>query len=161
VTLNERQQARFESPIGWVRVTTNPSGAVVEVSFVDDGSASVGHAENASVAAAQLQEYFTGVRREFDFELEPVGTEFERRVWAEVVRIPYGATDTYGAIANRLGDPGASRAVGLANARNPIAVVVPCHRVVASDGDLTGYAGGLWRKKWLLAHESGQTHLEF
>jgi methylated-DNA-[protein]-cysteine S-methyltransferase len=161
VTLNERQQARFESPIGWVRVATNRNGAVVAVSFVDDDSASEKPTENASAAAEQLQEYFAGLRREFDLELEPEGTEFERRVWAELVRIPYGETDTYGAIANRLGDHGASRAVGLANARNPIAVVVPCHRVLGSSGDLTGYAGGLWRKKWLLALESGQGRLVF
>ena len=157
----ETLKVRIESPIGGVRVTTNRDGAVVEVAFVDDDRATGKPGEAASAAAQQLQEYFSGARTEFDLELEPAGTEFERRVWAELVRIPFGLTDTYGAIADRLGDPGASRAVGLANARNPIAIVVPCHRVVGASGDLTGYAGGLWRKKWLLAHESGQGRLEF
>ena len=107
-------------------------------------------------AAHQLEEYFAGSRTIFDLTVAPEGTEFEKRVWKDLVEISFGATDTYGAIAARLGDPGASRAVGVANARNPVAIVIPCHRVIGSNGDLTGYAGGLHRKRWLLAHESGQ-----
>ena len=105
-------------------------------------------------AAAQLEEYFAGARTEFDLPLEPEGTDFQRRVWAELVRIPYGETMTYGELARRLGNPTGSRAVGLANGRNPLGIVVPCHRVVGSGGDLTGYGGGLPRKRLLLDLEA-------
>ena len=104
-------------------------------------------------ARRQLAEHFAGDRADFDLPLAPPGTDFQRRVWAELRRIPYGTTATYGQLAARLGDPKSVRAVGLANGRNPIAVVVPCHRVVGSNGKLTGYAGGLTVKSWLLAHE--------
>ena len=104
---------------------------------------------------AQLDEYFTGRRHAFELELDPAGSEFERRVWTALTEIPYGETTSYGEIALRVGAPGAARAVGLANGRNPIAVVVPCHRVIGSDGSLTGYGGGLPRKRLLLDLESG------
>ncbi len=155
-------RARLESPIGTVEVTVNEAAAVVSVAFVDEPRS---EAEDGSTACArplkQLQEYFRGERRGFELALEPEGTEFEHKVWNEVRRIPFGATDTYGEIAKRLGDPDAARAVGVANARNPIAIIVPCHRVIGAHGDLTGYAGGLDRKKWLLDMESGQSRLEF
>ncbi len=106
-------------------------------------------------AARQLEEYFAGTRHEFDLVLAPRGTEFQRRVWAGLCEIPFGETRTYGQLATRLGSPGASRAVGLANGRNPIAVIVPCHRVIGADGSLTGYAGGMDRKRVLLDLESG------
>lgn len=154
-------QAQIPSPIGGVRVTVDVHGGVVAVAFVDDELADGAPSPAAVAAAKQLSEYFAGSRREFDLRLAPEGSGFERRVWAEVLLIPYGATETYGAIAQRLGDGSLSRAVGAANARNPIAILVPCHRVVGADGDLTGYAGGLRRKKWLLAHESGQQRLVF
>ena len=105
-------------------------------------------------ATRQLSEHFAGERSEFDLPLDPPGTAFQRRVWDELCRIPYGTTTTYGELAERLGDPKAVRAVGLANGRNPIAVVVPCHRVIGSDGKLRGYAGGIERKQRLLALES-------
>lgn len=160
MTLQGPFQAQLSSPIGGVRVTVNHKGAVVSVAFVDDDL--VGPEDGRAAAAArQLEEYFAGTQRDFDLVVAPDGTEFEKRVWKELVQIPFGSTDTYGAIAGRLGDSGASRAVGVANARNPIAIIVPCHRVIGFDGDLTGYAGGLWRKKWLLAHESGQARLAF
>src|SRR5687768_11694192 len=104
-------------------------------------------------AARQLREHFAGERTEFDLPLGPPGTDFQQRVWAELTRIPYGTTATYGEIAARLGDPKCVRAVGLANGRNPIAVVVPCHRVIGSDGKLRGYAAGVERKQRLLALE--------
>jgi len=152
----------LDTPVGPVRVTVNDRGAVTKVSFVDDAGNGVGKKTDACAAAVrQLEEYFGGERRVFELDLEPEGTSFERQVWDELLEIPFGVTDTYGAIANRLGDPGASRAVGVANARNPIAVVIPCHRVIGADGDLTGYAGGRHRKKWLLAHESGQRTLDY
>jgi methylated-DNA-[protein]-cysteine S-methyltransferase len=161
VTRQRPNQAQIRSPIGGVRVAVNEAGAVVSVTFVDDELAIPDQGGAADAAARQIEEYFAGTRTIFDLVVAPEGTAFEKRVWKKLVEIPFGATDTYGAIAGRLGDPGASRAVGVANARNPIAIVIPCHRVIASDGDLTGYAGGLWRKRWLLGHESGQARLQF
>jgi methylated-DNA-[protein]-cysteine S-methyltransferase len=116
------------------------------------------HARFAS-EARQLDEYFAGERTAFDFPLRLDGGPFRRRVWEELRRIPYGATATYGELARRLGVPGAARAVGAANARNPIAIVVPCHRVIGSGGALTGYAGGLERKRALLSLEAGSLAL--
>ena len=104
-------------------------------------------------AARQLAEYFAGTRRAFDLPLRLEGTDFQRRVWAALCEIPYGAMWSYGELARRVGNPKASRAVGLANGRNPLSIVVPCHRVIGADGTLTGYGGGLERKRWLLAHE--------
>jgi len=104
--------------------------------------------------AEQLEQYFAGERTAFDLQLAPQGTAFQQRVWAALLTIPFGQTTTYGAIARELGDPRAVRAVGLANGRNPISIVVPCHRVIGSDGSLTGYGGGLERKRALLAHEA-------
>ena len=102
----------------------------------------------------QLGEYFAGEREEFELPLAAVGTDFQRRVWAALVEIPYGETASYGTVALRLGSPGASRAVGLANGRNPISIVVPCHRVIGANGSMTGYGGGIEAKSWLLNHES-------
>lgn len=101
----------------------------------------------------QLREYFAGSRREFDLPLRLQGTEFQRRVWSELQEIPCGVTWSYGQLAKRIGNPNAPRAVGLANGSNPISIVVPCHRVIGADGSLTGYGGGLERKRWLLEHE--------
>ncbi|WP_328718398.1 methylated-DNA--[protein]-cysteine S-methyltransferase [Streptomyces sp. NBC_00247] len=103
----------------------------------------------------QLGEYFEGTRTEFDLPLHLEGTPFQRTVWAELQRIPYGETLSYGELAGRLGKPGASRAVGLANGRNPVSIIVPCHRVIGASGSLTGYGGGLDRKQRLLAFERG------
>jgi methylated-DNA-[protein]-cysteine S-methyltransferase len=104
-------------------------------------------------AVRQLKEYFSGKRREFDLPLRMAGTEFQRRVWRELTEIPFGETRSYGQLAKRLDNPNGSRAVGLANGRNPIAIIVPCHRVIGADGSLTGFGGGIDRKEWLLAHE--------
>ena len=104
---------------------------------------------------AQLEEYFAGARHTFELALAPAGGEFELRVWTALCEIPYGATASYGEIAERIGAPGAARAVGLANGRNPIAVIIPCHRVIGADGSLTGYGGGLERKRLLLDLEAG------
>ena len=106
-------------------------------------------------ARTELEEYFAGERREFAVPLEPVGTTFQQRVWQALREIPYGTTISYGEIARRIGQPRASRAVGLANGRNPISIIVPCHRVIGANGTLTGYGGGLDRKRFLLALESG------
>ena len=104
-------------------------------------------------AIDQLQQYFAGRRTNFHLKLNPQGTEFQKRVWQALQNIPYGKTVSYMELAKDLGDPLAIRAVAAANGKNPLWILVPCHRVIGSDGSLTGYAGGLWRKKWLLEHE--------
>jgi methylated-DNA-[protein]-cysteine S-methyltransferase len=105
----------------------------------------------------QLLEYFDGSRREFQIPLKMTGSEFQKTVWNELSRIPYGSTISYGELARRIGNPSASRAVGLANGRNPISIIVPCHRVIGANGSLTGYGGGLERKQVLLALEAQHT----
>jgi methylated-DNA-[protein]-cysteine S-methyltransferase len=156
----------LDSPIGRLLLTSDGSaltGLYMEPhrkeQFVD------GWMEDASVkplpaAVRQLTEYFAGQRREFDLPLRLQGTEFQQRVWQELTKIPYGATWSYGELAKRISKPSASRAVGLANGRNPISILVPCHRVIGADGSLTGYGGGLERKRWLLAHEGGPAELD-
>ena len=133
-----------------------------DVTDIDDPEATAATddatgAETARVvleqAVAQLEEYFAGARTEFDLPLEPVGTEFQQQAWQALRRIPYGETISYGEQAVLLGDKNKSRAVGAANGKNPIPIVVPCHRVVGSNGHLTGFAGGLDTKAWLLDHE--------
>ena len=106
-------------------------------------------------ARCELEAYFAGERREFSLALAPAGTPFQQRVWQALREIPYGATISYGELARRIGQPRAVRAVGLANGRNPLSIIVPCHRVIGADGTLTGYGGGLARKRFLLALESG------
>jgi methylated-DNA-[protein]-cysteine S-methyltransferase len=114
-------------------------------------------------AVRQLNEYFAGGRRHFDLPLRLIGTDFQKRVWRELTAIPFGETWSYGQLAKRLDNPNACRAVGLANGKNPIAIIVPCHRVIGADGSLTGFGGGLPRKEWLLAHEGrpGTVALKF
>jgi methylated-DNA-[protein]-cysteine S-methyltransferase len=143
---------RFSSSVGALTL----EGDDFRLTRLGFGDASVpqGDAASLSAAAIQLEQYFAGERTEFDLELALTGTEFERRVWDEVRAIPYGSTATYAEIAARIGRPGACRAVGRANALNPIALVVPCHRVIGSDGSLTGYAGGIEMKRALLELEA-------
>ncbi|WZL90579.1 methylated-DNA--[protein]-cysteine S-methyltransferase [Salinimicrobium sp. 3283s] len=104
-------------------------------------------------AKEQLQQYFSGELKKFNLKLNPEGTVFQKKVWQALQNIPYGKTVSYMELAKELGDPLAIRAVAAANGKNPLWILVPCHRVIGSDGSLTGYAGGLWRKKWLLDHE--------
>lgn len=125
----------------------------VPVGDVSEGSAAAD--DILDVAVRQLDEYFAGERREFDVPLDPVGTEFQLRVWEVLRTIPYGQTISYGEQAARLGDRNKSRAVGAANGRNPLSIIVPCHRVVGSTGKLTGFAAGIDTKAWLLDHEQG------
>lgn len=115
----------------------------------DDGSAILANARR------QLGEYFDHQRTTFDLPLDMQGTPFQLEVWQQLTKIPYGQTTSYGEIAKRLRTPNGSRAVGAANGRNPVAIVVPCHRVIGSNGDLTGFGGGMARKEWLLKHEGG------
>jgi methylated-DNA-[protein]-cysteine S-methyltransferase len=132
---------RVEFGAGRRPVTIDPSWVLDEAAVPD--------------AAAQLAEYFAGTRRAFDLALRPAGTPFQLDVWSALRTIPYGATWSYGQLARQLARPGAVRAVGLANGRNPLPIIVPCHRVIGSDGSLTGFGGGLDAKRWLLEHEAG------
>jgi methylated-DNA-[protein]-cysteine S-methyltransferase len=112
-------------------------------------------------AAEQLRAYFAGELRHFDLPLDVQGTPFQQRVWHVLQTIPFGKTTTYGRLAEELGEPRAVRAVGSANGRNPISIIIPCHRVIGADGSLTGYGGGLPRKQWLLGHERGDIALKW
>lgn len=146
------------SPVGPLELRAD-NGALTTLHFHDEAPPTTAdNGESVPVlveARRQLEEYFAGDRHEFDLPLAGVGTDFQQRVWAELREIPFGETASYGEIAGRLGmPPGASRAVGLANGSNPLAIVVPCHRVIGADGSLTGYAGGLDRKRFLLGLES-------
>ncbi|HZP93058.1 MAG TPA: methylated-DNA--[protein]-cysteine S-methyltransferase [Burkholderiales bacterium] len=153
----------YESPLGRMLLTAKDD-ALTGVHFADEKyypgvDPGWRHDLDALVlrrAAKQLDEYFAGRRRRFDLPLAPQGTPFQRKVWQALTGIGYGTTISYGELACRVGDPGASRAVGAANGRNPISIMVPCHRVIGANGDLTGYAGGLQRKKALLALESAE-----
>jgi len=149
----ETYTCTLETPIGALQIAGTEAG-ISAITFLDDPApASESIPPDLAECARQLEEYFAGTRKEFTFELLPQGTPFERRVWAHLLDIPFGETRTYMQIAEALGDPKSIRAVGRANGRNPIAIVVPCHRVIGSNGDLVGYGGGLWRKEWLLSHE--------
>jgi methylated-DNA-[protein]-cysteine S-methyltransferase len=143
---------RFNTPFGPAWVSVNSSGAVTMFGF-GEGEAGNGDREIPHPVVNQIDEFFAGERRTFDFPLAPRGSDFQKRVWAELVKIPFGETISYGELARRVGNPAASRAVGRANATNPIALIVPCHRVIGTNGKLTGYAGGLELKEKLLAWE--------
>jgi len=140
-----------DSPVGPLTLVAE-DGALVALSMGEEPAVDVGELDDGALAgiAGQLSAYFRGERRDFDVPLAPPGTPFQQRVWAELRAIPYGETRSYGELAVAIGRPTAARAVGMANARNPIGIVVPCHRVVGADGTLTGYAGGLARKEALL-----------
>lgn len=146
----------IETPVGALTLTAS-ADAVTAVRFGAEGARDASALLDA--AEAQLREYFARTRRTFDLPLDPRGTAFELRVWAVLCTIPYGETRSYGAIAAAIGSPRAARAVGMANHRNPLPILIPCHRVIGADGSLTGYAGGLEAKRRLLALE-GITHLK-
>ncbi len=142
----------IQTPLGDIGISED-GGAITEVFF---GLRQPGEDASSPLlekAANQLREYFAGRRRNFDLPLAPQGTPFSQRVWAALLKIPYGETCSYGDIARAVGSPKAFRAVGMANNRNPIAIVIPCHRVIGSDGTLVGYGSGLDKKRWLLALE--------
>jgi len=146
----------INTPLGIAKIAGNSDGVSV---------ISVGYEEKISTvipfelqnAVSQLNDYFEGKRTAFDFRLNPHGTEFQQKVWLALLEIPFGKTVSYLELSKKLGDVKAIRAVASANGKNPLWIVVPCHRVIGTDGSLTGYAGGLWRKKWLLEHENPTT----
>ena len=150
------------SPIGTIAVSAVPEGLTHVRTGADPVARALGDAAAMPLletAVRQLEAYFAGRLTEFDLPLAASGTDFRQRVWAALRRIPYGTTVSYGDIARDIGSPAAVRAVGAANGSNPIAVIVPCHRVIGSDGKLTGYSGGVWRKERLLALERGESGL--
>jgi len=145
-------EAYYKSPIGKIRIRANES-YITEVLFTDDFYKMDLIPHHVQNCINQLDEYFIGKRQKFTIEINPSGTEFQGRVWNELTRIPYGKTISYIELAKKLGDDKAIRAVGTANGQNPIAIIIPCHRVIGKNGSLTGYAGGLLKKQWLLEHE--------
>jgi methylated-DNA-[protein]-cysteine S-methyltransferase len=149
----------YDSPVGPLTLVSDGAALVaLEFDNVNRPVLQAPRGEDEVLAAArrQLDAYFAGRLRSFDLPLAPKGTAFQQRVWKALTRIPYGATRSYGALASAIGAPGASRAVGLANGRNPIAIVIPCHRVIGADGSLTGFGGGVERKRFLLELEQGE-----
>lgn len=160
-TLGAMNFQDIDSPVGRLRLMAD-GDRLVGIGFENgrDGLRETPGLENQTSSVLertriQLAEYFAGQRQDFDLPLDPRGTEFQRRVWHRLTLIPYGETTSYGAVARELGDPQASRAVGLANGSNPIAIVIPCHRVIGADGTLTGFGGGLPVKAALLELERG------
>lgn len=164
-----RSHTVIDSPIGPLTLLAQDgklAGVQMEITRYEPDAAALGAAVGAAgepvlaEAASQLRAYFEGELISFDLPLALEGSSFQRGVWEGLLAIPYGETISYGELAKRIGQPSASRAVGLANGRNPIAIIVPCHRVIGADGSLTGYGGGVDRKRYLLALEqrfSGQT----
>ena len=152
----------IKTPLGIAKIMGDESGVSV-ISVSDEGevcsasSLSLGSSIIPSIleeSVSQLNDYFEGKRTDFTFKLNPSGTEFQQKVWKGLLEIPFGKTMSYLELSKKLGDVKAIRAVASANGKNPLWIVIPCHRVIGTDGSLTGYAGGLWRKKWLLEHEN-------
>ena len=147
------QRAFLKTAIGFIEITATEKG-VSSLNFLDFKvrvPRRVPH--ELKTAVDQLHEYFTGERKEFTVDLDLEGSAFQLKVWNELIRIPYGKTITYHELARKIGNANAFRAVGGANAANPVSIIIPCHRVIGTNGRLVGYAGGLKRKKWLLEHE--------
>lgn len=144
----------IETPLGYAKIIGDQDG-ITSVSIVDtneDTSESI--PESLLDCATQLKAYFNNKLKTFDLKLNPEGTDFQKKVWKQLEKIPYGKTISYLELANQLGDVKTIRAAASANGKNPLWIIVPCHRVIGTDGSLTGYAGGLHRKQWLLNHES-------
>lgn len=147
------ETAYIKTPLGIAKIEGNENGISV-ISVSDEGEIFDTIPEVLQEAVSQLNDYFEGKRTGFTFKMNPSGTEFQQKVWQALLEIPFGKTMTYLELSKKLGDVKAIRAVASANGKNPLWIVVPCHRVIGTDGSLTGYAGGLWRKKWLLEHEN-------
>ena len=146
------ESAYYLSPLGPLELRAGDEG-IASVLFVESIPENHTTPESLVELVSQLDEYFSGKRKEFSFPLAPEGTPFQKQVWQELQAIPFGEKRSYLDIAIKLGDRNATRAVGAANGKNPIAIIIPCHRVIGENGKLTGYAGGMWRKEWLLKHE--------
>jgi methylated-DNA-[protein]-cysteine S-methyltransferase len=147
------ETAYIKTPLGIASITGDENGISV-ISISDEGQISTTIPVPLQEAVLQLNDYFEGNRTNFTFILNPSGTKFQQKVWKGLLEIPFGKTCSYMDLSKKLGDVKAIRAVASANGKNPLWIVIPCHRVIGTDGSLTGYAGGLWRKKWLLEHEN-------
>ncbi len=148
------KQAVVKTPLGRSLIKGNDQGISSIIVVDEDLPLSSSIPEELAECVNQLAQYFEGTLKEFNIKLNPVGTEFQKRVWKELVKTPFGKTISYMDLSKKMGDIKAIRAVANANGKNPIWIIIPCHRVIGSDGSLTGYAGGLHRKKWLLDHEN-------
>ncbi|MEG9327400.1 methylated-DNA--[protein]-cysteine S-methyltransferase [Salinimicrobium catena] len=146
-------KAFLETPLGTAIIEGDEKGVSSILISEDPPQSPANIPSPLQEAVKQLQEYFVGKRTNFELKLNPEGTDFQKQIWQELQEIPFGKTTSYLELSKKYGDPKAIRAVAAANGKNPLWIVVPCHRVIGSDGSLTGYAGGLWRKKWLLEHE--------
>ncbi len=147
------QTCFINSPLGITKIVGDENGISI-ISVLSEGEISTTIPTKLKEAVTQLQDYFEGNLTNFTFKLNPKGTDFQQRVWQELLNIPFSKTLSYLELSKKLGDVKAIRAVASANGKNPLWIVIPCHRVIGKDGSLTGYAGGLWRKKWLLEHEN-------
>ncbi len=147
-------QAHIKTPLGITFIEGDTEGISKIWVLNEDIPVSAEIPDALKDAATQIQEYFEGKRTSFTFRLNPAGTDFQKKVWNALLEIPFGKTVSYHDLSVKLGDVKAIRAVASANGKNPLWIVIPCHRVIGADGSLTGYAGGLWRKKWLLEHEN-------
>ena len=154
------ETACIKTPLGIAKIEGDEFGISV-ISILEEASNTSEIPVVLQEAVNQLEDYFAGNRKTFDFKINPAGTEFQQKVWQELLNIPFGKTMSYLDLSKKLGDVKAIRAVASANGRNPLWIVVPCHRVIGTDGSLTGYAGGLWRKKWLLEHENPSPQQSF
>ena len=151
--VNKMNIGYYDSPVGMLEIAEEHN-AIKYIKYMNSNAdKETNYTDYIRKIIAQLEEYFCGGRKVFDLKLNPEGTDFQSDVWKELLKIPFGKNKTYQQIADDIGDPGAARAVGNANNKNPIAIVIPCHRVVGASGNLTGYAGGLSKKDWLLKHE--------
>jgi methylated-DNA-[protein]-cysteine S-methyltransferase len=152
--MQETQTTYYKTPIGTAKIIGNKNGIQAVSVLEEDIETSSEIPECLQDCVKQLEDYFMGKRNSFNLKLNPKGTLFQKKVWEELLNIPFNKTRTYLEQSKALGDVKAIRAVASANGKNPIWIIIPCHRVIGSDGSLTGYAGGIWRKKWLLAHEN-------
>ncbi len=143
----------LESPVGWLKIVADDK-SLLALDFMTEKPTAANGNKVSKLVKKQLEEYFSGSRQQFDLPLNPQGTAFQQKVWKLLVGVDFGQTQSYMAISKKYGDVKAIRAVGTANGKNPIPIIIPCHRIVGSNGNLVGYSGGLWRKEWLLAHEA-------
>jgi methylated-DNA-[protein]-cysteine S-methyltransferase len=146
--------AIIKTPLGFTEICGDEKGISKIHVLNEETETSTKIPKELKDAVVQLDDYFKGKRTDFSFKINPSGTDFQQKVWQELLNIPYGKTCSYLDLSKKLGDVKEIRAVASANGKNPLWIVIPCHRVIGSDGSLTGYAGGLWRKKWLLEHEN-------
>lgn len=155
--MESNKTAYYKTPIGTAKIVGDDYGISAVTVINDNVETSTEIPENLKDCVQQLDEYFNGTRKQFNLKLNPQGTDFQKRVWNELLLVQYGKTRSYIEQSKKLGDTKAIRAVASANGKNPIWIIIPCHRIIGSDGSLTGYAGGIWRKKWLLEHENPST----